>query len=158
MNIRSATSTDTHIISHSLWANLATEMEPYSEINSIDITEELLRNVTESFTHLVEKNALYHLYVVESDEQLVGFIDFEEKVSELMVHNTYIQVRNIYVLPEYRNQGIGSELLSEMESHAKKISADYVEIPVEWNNTEARSFYKQNGYEKKKIHFTKSYI
>jgi len=53
---------------------------------------------------------------------------------------------------EYRNRGIGSALLKELEDILfKKYNVGYIALEVRFNNREARRFYYKRGYKDKRL-------
>lgn len=81
--------------------------------------------------------------VAEDEKQIVGFIDF------LITFNSATIVQ-IAVKNEYRNKGIATMLLKEMESTFPKDIDDVVEnvtLEVRETNKAALNLYKKNGYE-----------
>ena len=52
-------------------------------------------------------------------------------------------VTNTYVLPEYRNGGIGTRLLENLEAYARDNS---VELIIVWPSTRSVPYYERAGY------------
>jgi len=50
---------------------------------------------------------------------------------------------NVYTIPEYRGQGIGSELLSNINEWANEQKYEFI---IVWPSDEGVSFYNKNGY------------
>lgn len=78
--------------------------------------------------------------VHEENNQVVGFVEISKK--------SYIA--NLFVLPEYQKQGIGTRLLKRAEKYCGK-----VDITLD-ASTDAIPFYERNGYhlmEKMTNHF-----
>ena len=73
------------------------------------------------------------------DRKVVGFIQ--------AYHNGnkgYVEA--LAVDPRYRNMGIGSTLLSEVERRLKKRGVKIVRLNVKYNNLKALAFYLKRGY------------
>lgn len=77
----------------------------------------------------------YSIVAINSLNEIVGF-SLISLPGEILLN---------YVLPEYKNKGVGKKLLAGLESFAK--SADLSEITVVSTIT-AKSFYERNGFEK----------
>jgi GNAT superfamily N-acetyltransferase len=57
-----------------------------------------------------------------------------------------VLVDELYVAPEARGLGIGSALLSAVESITRKRGGRLIEIAVDGADTDARRFYERHGY------------
>jgi GNAT superfamily N-acetyltransferase len=73
------------------------------------------------------------IWVAESKGHVVGFVSFWEV--EGFIHN-------LFVLPDYVSQGIGSQLLTTCLSHMSRPAT----LKCVSANTRALSFYKQKGW------------
>ena len=71
------------------------------------------------------------------DGQMIGFVAGEKKSSKLG------WIATIAVLPEYRRQGIASDLLSRCEG---KMGVERIRLCVRLENTSAIQLYKRFGY------------
>lgn len=57
--------------------------------------------------------------------------------------NSFAYMTNVYTLPEWRREGIGSRLLNAIELWSKEQVHEFIIVwPSEWS----RSFYERNGY------------
>lgn len=52
----------------------------------------------------------------------------------------------LYVVPEQRNRGIGSDLLDAVEAEVRRRGGGILEINVDGDDTDARRFYVRHGY------------
>lgn len=67
-------------------------------------------------------------------------------------------VSEIRVKEEYRNRGIGSQMLGLVEDKAKKMGLCAVYLHAEANNPEAVGFYKAAGYCEERIQMRKQIV
>jgi diamine N-acetyltransferase len=82
------------------------------------------------------------------DKQPAGFA--KVKMSSLNEHIESIaqmELQKIFVLPEYRDYGIGTALLNEVKSLADEIYPDYIWLNTHISNNKALRFYEKNGFE-----------
>lgn len=89
------------------------------------------------------------LLIVEDKGNVIGFSgvkgeDIEENV-EPRLNNEYMVVNWIAVLPEYRNKGIGSKILSKCWSYVKKWKKKGMWLGC---RDSVVSFYEKNGFRK----------
>lgn len=52
----------------------------------------------------------------------------------------------LYIAPDRRGQGLGSDLLAAVETAARQRGAELLEINVDSDDTGARRFYERHGY------------
>src|SRR5918912_2470613 len=73
--------------------------------------------------------ALDSYLVAEIGQRVVGFISSSVRISEgtsvIPAGESYLEIENLYVLPEFRNQGVGSSLTARQLSEAKALGAKY---------------------------------
>ncbi len=53
----------------------------------------------------------------------------------------------MYILPEYRSQGIGTELMEQFNSWSEEKGADRLRVEATAQNEEAIRFYRENGFD-----------
>ncbi|AWB83761.1 GNAT family N-acetyltransferase [Corynebacterium liangguodongii] len=54
----------------------------------------------------------------------------------------------LYVVPEHRSRGIGSRLLSRVETELRERGCEEMHISVDAGDVDARRFYERHGYSK----------
>lgn len=89
------------------------------------------------------ENPVNKIIVAEDNGKIVGFIDF------LITFNSST-IMQVAVTGSHRKQGIGTNLLKEMEKSFPKEIQDLVEtitLEVRESNDSARKMYEKNGYE-----------
>lgn len=98
-------------------------------------------------------NAFYHSSIfrcIKMVNTIVGyaiyrkeyFREYDRKICHLM---------KIAVHPEFRNLGIGSILLKQMEKYSKRNHLSLIYLEVRESNKSAISFYEKNGYFRYKV-------
>jgi ribosomal protein S18 acetylase RimI-like enzyme len=55
-------------------------------------------------------------------------------------------LEELYVAPEQRGRGLGSDLLAAVEVETRRRGGEVVEIHVDGGDTDARRFYERHGY------------
>ena len=78
--------------------------------------------------HILKEN---EVFVVESGQRPVAFMAIKDEF-----------VDQLYVHPDYQNQGIGKALLD----YARKLSPEHVWLYTLQINLNARAFYEKNGF------------
>ena len=96
----------------------------------------------EDLLYEFEENPVNKIIIAEHDGRVIGFIDY------LITFNS-ATIMQVAVTKEFRNLGIGTHLLEEMENSFPKEIDDVVEsitLEVRVSNQTAVKMYTKNGY------------
>lgn len=95
-------------------------------------------------SNLLHKDILY--LVAEWDQQPAGFISFH--VQQLLHHCDYVgEIQEFFIAPEYRNKGIGRQLMEEVKAYAAANNIRYVEVTTNTRRTENVQVYEALGFQ-----------
>ena len=86
---------------------------------------------------------------------IAGFVMFDLETGAYEQDVTRGVVRNLYVRPTFRGQGIGSDLLAAAERTLVADGADVVSLEAMMANEGARRFYTDHGYTPHRVEFEK---
>ncbi len=115
-------------------------IEEWKHHNTVDPIYKLIIKKPEELSF--ENNEKY--YKIISNNKEVGFVGIKEYENEIYLYRFYIS-------NQYRNNGIGTEVLKQLIDMAKKQNKD-ISLEVMGNNERARKLYEKIGF---KIHYTK---
>lgn len=99
---------------------------------------------------LTEKNRT--VYIAKTSGEIIGYlaassnIDYRYKDSAVIA-----DLNNFFILEEYRNQQIGSQLFEKFINWCKEIGATRATVFASSKNAKAISFYKQHGFQEYEI-------
>lgn len=133
-----------------LWVALADEQTQYDshvlgERNRSVVADELSRHAVTD-----------RLVIATEDGEAIGFVMFALDRASYEMDVTQGIIENLYVRPEFRNDGIGSELLATAERQLDKRGADTVVLEAMTENQAARRFYRRHGYDSHRVQLEKS--
>jgi GNAT superfamily N-acetyltransferase len=99
------------------------------------------------FLHQSLASGRWAFWIAEEDGQIVSqaFVEVVAKLPDL--HNIkrgFGYVTNVYTRPEYRNQGIGAQLMQHLRAWAVESK---LESLILWPSTRAEPFYARAGYQ-----------
>ena len=96
---------------------------------------------TERFAKYLEKDVIL---VAESAGRLTGYTQFGESADSGL--SAEMELRKLYVDPDFQNRGIGSALLESALRHPKMASAREIHLDVWEHNPGARKLYERFGF------------
>lgn len=132
-----------------MWVALADEQTQYDsrvlgERNRSVIADELTRHAVTD-----------RLVVARAGEETIGFVMFALDRGSYEMEVTQGIVENIYVIPDYRGEGVGSELLRTAERRLDALGAETVVLEAMATNSDARRFYRRHGYDVHRVKLEK---
>lgn len=86
---------------------------------------------------------------------VVGFVTFRVRSDRYETDRERGLVKNLYVVPDWRDRGVGSDLLAAAERRLRERGADVVSLEAMASNAAARRFYRRHGYEPHRVEFEK---
>ena len=81
----------------------------------------------------------YPVFVAETDQKIVGYVICK-------VDDSVVWAEHLYVMPDFRRQGLASALYSEVEKLADSLGGDTAYNWVHPNNEGIIAFLKKRGY------------
>jgi len=134
----------------SLWVELATDQRQYG---SRLLAEENRQAVAESIArHIVTDGLL----VARENGKILGFVMYTIEDGRYVQDKQTGVIINLYVQPNSRNAGIGSELLAAAEAEMVANGVDTVTLEVLAANDDARRFYRRYDYRPHRVELAKS--
>ncbi len=112
-----------------------------------DATHEGYEDSFAGFLEYALASGRWAIWVVEDQGQLVShiFMQVIEKVPRPgRQERRFGWVTNVYTLPEYRNQGVGSRLMRHVEAWSK---AQNLELMLVWPTQRSIPYYQRAGFE-----------
>lgn len=113
-----------------------------SDIEDILVVEKLSFSIPwsrDSFEKEILDNNLAIYLVAKVNEKAVGYIGMWKVLNEG-------HITNVAVHPEFRHQGIGDQLVSELLSLCEKDNIDLVTLEVRKSNQNAIKLYEKHGF------------
>lgn len=140
MKIREVNKKDASVLKE-LWIK---SLKNEKQLNdNIDLKSEI-KDFEKDFPKLFKKNKYF---LTENNGKVIGFIGGEIKIGGGFFKNKRIgAIHALFVVEEYRNKGIGAELIKTFVSWLKTKKAEIIELDVPSNNSAAIKLYKSIGF------------
>ena len=111
----------------------------------------------EAYVTILERFPAYFL-VAEHDRRLVGYLhasaDPDKLVEVIPADQPYIQIEDIYVHPDFRNQDIGGQLLERLFEIARQAGIQRFVVGTRSKETDQiLRFYRRHGFTPWSIQF-----
>ena len=157
MRIESPTTDDADAIAEQ-WVALAREQRAFgshlaSEENRATIREAIVRHIVAD--ELLVARAEPGDAADEPADGIIGFVMFGPEGERYDQDVSRGIVRNIVVIPERRNEGIGTELLAAAESALHEAGYEIVALSALADNAAARRWYARLGYTPHRVELEK---
>ncbi len=94
----------------------------------------------------LKQNDNYKFVSAVDGDKLVGFCSVVINQDIVERQKPIIMLWNLRVHPEYRGQGIGSQIMKFIEDFGKEKGVDFIFLGCDADNQSARKFYKKLGY------------
>lgn len=132
-----------------LWVTLARGQHAFGSHLAAEANRE---RIEDSIGHYVTDE---NLLVARSDDSIIGFVMFSIERRLYAARTTRGIVHNLFVVPDGRDEGVGTALLEEAESILAEKGAVVIALEVLAKNDNARRFYAEQGYRSHRIELEK---
>ncbi|WP_294189587.1 GNAT family N-acetyltransferase [uncultured Clostridium sp.] len=106
-----------------------------------------IEKVKDRISYITE-NTKDVILVVEKDNEVIGYI--HGSPYELLYNDSLINILGFVVKGDYRNTGVGNELINSLEDWAKENGYSGIRLVSGYDRTDAHRFYEKHGYINKK--------
>ncbi len=121
-------------------------------INAMDYTEGIDVGVALETCEQLLNDVGSHFLMATAQEAPVGFIHFT--IRQTVLHRgPSATIDEIVVTKEYREKGVGKQLVLATIERCKRLGCCEIEVSTEKTNDKARKFYKKCGFEERGILF-----
>lgn len=132
---------------------LSQELIEYEKINS---TKKYLYNMnwalSEDGYNNYKANIEHNwIFVACVDEQIVGYMTCWINRKKPWLEYEELEIGNLYIQKDYRNIGIGTELIKNAKKLCKDNGIKFLKVAVLEDNKEAQRFYQKHGLYKYSI-------
>lgn len=91
-----------------------------------------------------------YIYIVKDNNEVLGFISFEEStlIDPAVADNIpAVYISALFIKPEYRGKGLAQRLIGIAENFAKEKGIKFIKLLTFSKNQLARDFYFKSGFE-----------
>ncbi|MCM3216674.1 GNAT family N-acetyltransferase [Niallia taxi] len=125
--------------------NLVEIMKGYRDFYKTPIVED--KKILDFIKNIISNKELGVFFVCKDEEKIIGFATLYSTFSSLRLSKALI-MNDLFVLPQYRKQGIGQLIFNQCRKYANENGYAYMEWVTDKENKTAQRFYESNGSEK----------
>lgn len=133
------------------WYSLARAMEEYDELNELayayvdEVSDDGFR------AHLDDEEVTDYLIVHE--DETIGFVTLREGHHQSRQYSQYLRIVNLAIDEGHQNRGHGTEVVERVKEQARDRGCDHLKVSCEWQNEDARRFYRNTGFRPKQVDY-----
>ncbi|QIO23553.1 N-acetyltransferase [Haloarcula sp. JP-L23] len=133
------------------WYSLAKSMESYDELNQLvytdadDVPKEGFRN------HLDAEEITDYLVVHENET--IGYVILREGHHPSRQYSHYLRIVDLHIDEDRRNSGHGTAVVDRVKEIARDRGCDHLKVSCEWENEDARRFYRGTDFRPKQVEY-----
>jgi len=116
-------------------------MKSYYEFDNLDYSREMLRSTLQEFI----SSSYGSLFVIQSIDKPIGYFCLAFGYS-LELHGKDCFLDELFISQEYREKGVGSEVMKFIEDYLKKKHIKAIHLIVFESNIKAQQYYLKNGF------------
>lgn len=108
--------------------------------------------IEEAFSKMMAQDT-YHFFTAEVDDEIIGYVCFEERVSEANAFRHAVRtlyVHQISINPDVKRHGYGRLIMEHVERFAVDHKFSSIELDYWSVNEEASTFYERVGFQAKR--------
>ena len=136
------------------WYSLATSMERYDELNQL-VYSDVDEVPGDGFqTHLDAEDITDYLIVHENDT--IGYVILREGHHPSRRYSDYLRIVDLYIDEGWRDRGYGKAVVERVTEIARDQGYDHLKVSCEWDNEDARRFYRETDFRPKQVEYVQS--
>lgn len=143
MNIRLAEPKDIKQLARMRW-DFTIE---HDENRRVDQTQyDAFEKECQAFLENALKSGQWFIWIAEENKKIVSHI-YTELIHKVprpgRITYPFVYMTNVYTIPDHRNKGIGSRLISAINEWVKENKYEFI---IVWPSEDSINYYKKNGY------------
>lgn len=135
----------------SRWYDLARAMEDYAALNELVYTD-VDEFPEDGFREHLYDEAVTDYHVVHDDET-IGFLTLREGRHPSREYSRYLRIVNLAIDQAHRDRGHGTAVVERVKELARERGCDHLKVSCEWQNEDARRFYRDTDFQPKQVDY-----
>ncbi|TYL38723.1 GNAT family N-acetyltransferase [Natronococcus pandeyae] len=133
------------------WYDLAKGTEEYSELNEVAYAD--VHEVPDDGFREHLDNDTTTDYLVVHEGETIGFVTLHEGRHPSRQYSKYLRIVNLSIDEDDRSRGHGTAVLERVKELARERGCDHLKVSCEWQNEDARRFYRSTDFHPKQVDY-----
>lgn len=95
-------------------------------------------------------------YLILHENDSIGYVILREGRHPSRRYSDYLRIVDLYIDEDWRGRGYGKDVLERVKKMAREQGYDHLEVSCEWENEDARRFYRNTGFRPKQVEYVQS--
>jgi len=126
---------------------VAGQVVHFYEENPEEVRINSFKQIRESVKDLI-KSDQFDYFIIKNNDKSVGVVQTSHE-------NDTAEIILIYIQPEYRNEGIGSDALNQVTDKLEKSDAEIIKTEINIENNRSQNFFANIGFKKHSVIYIK---
>lgn len=133
------------------WYSLASSMEQFDELNELVYTD--VGDVPpDGFRDRLDDEGITD-YLIRHENETIGYVTLREGHHRSRKYSQYLRIVDLHIDEGRRNRGHGTAVVERVEAMAREQGCDHLKVSCEWDNEDARRFYRESGFRQKQVDY-----
>lgn len=150
MELREATTDDLDALVER-WYALARSMEAYDELNELAYAD-ADEVPADGFQSLFDDPEVT-VYLVVHEDDPIGYVTLREGRHPSRRYSRCLRIVDLFVDEDHRGDGHGTRVVERVADLARERGCDHLTVACEWENEDARRFYRDAGFRSKQVEY-----
>lgn len=136
------------------WYALATSMEEHDELNEL-VYSDVEDIPPDGFKNYLDDDEVT-IYLIVSEDGTIGYVILQEGHHPSRQYSDFLRIVDLYIDEDRRDRGYGNTVVEHVKELARDQGYDHLKVSCEWDNKDARRFYRNTGFQPKQVEYVQS--
>jgi RimJ/RimL family protein N-acetyltransferase len=127
---------------------IANNVVRFYKENPDEVQTNSYEQIRESVYDLLEGENNHEYFLIKTGDKLAGFV-------QIMLYNNTLEIILIYLLPDFRRQGLGKKALKNILEKYDNEDVNRVKTEINIHNDASQNFFADLGFEKQSLIYLK---
>ncbi|AGB32647.1 GCN5-like N-acetyltransferase [Natrinema pellirubrum DSM 15624] len=136
------------------WHSLAQSMEAYDELNRLVRTDvrDIAKDGFQKYLDAEKTTA----YLIVRENETIGYVILREGHHPSRQYSDFLRIVDLFIDDDQRSRGHGTSVVERVTEMARDRGCDHLKVSCEWQNEDARRFYRETDFRPKQIEYVQS--
>ena len=126
-------------------------MEEYDELNEL-VYSDVEDIPPDSFKNYLDDDGVT-IYLIVNEDGTIGYVILQEGHHSSRQYSDFLRIVDLYIDEDRRDRGYGKTVVEHVKELARDQGYDHLKVSCEWDNEDARRFYRNTGFRPKQVEY-----